>query len=386
LIAKRILFINPNWNTYSEAWLHRMMQYFVEQIVGVACFNPLSKYWQKTIPVFNLGSYNIRLPFFRNLNFLFINRIIRRNKFRTTFEEFIYKSNPDIIFINFIGPAIYLYDFILKTDIPIIIHTHGVDVFLNAQSEYTGKKIHDKNYVNLVFELSKKKNIKFIVNSKFSLKYLKEFNIDVSKIYLKYFGVNIPEHHSLRMKNHMTILFLGRFVDFKGPDLVLKAFHRACELGFTGRLFMVGDGPLKPMCLLLNSFSKYSKNVSFFDPANATDVELFMKSADIFTMHNCYGFNSKQYEAFGVTLIEAMSYGLPVINGNIGGGVEIIDHFVDGILVEPFDINAHAQAFVMLQNNFELRKTISINAKEKIKNKFSALNERNTLNIILNEL
>ena len=100
MIAKRILFINPNWNTYSEAWLHRMMQYFVEQIVGVACFNPLSKYWQKTIPVFNLGSYNIRLPFFRNLNFLFINRIIRRNKFRTTFEEFIFKSNPDIIFFD----------------------------------------------------------------------------------------------------------------------------------------------------------------------------------------------------------------------------------------------------------------------------------------------
>ena len=68
-----------------------------------------------------------------------------------------------------------------------------------------GKKIHDKNYVNLVFELSKKKNIKFIVNSKFSLKYLKEFNIDVSKIYLKYFGVNIPEHHSLRMKNQYKI-------------------------------------------------------------------------------------------------------------------------------------------------------------------------------------
>lgn len=381
----KILVVNPNWNAYSETWLHRMMSYVEDDIVGLACFNPLQSTWKGKL-VFNLDRRFAPKSTIKKLLLNIRNRIYSYNSDTISFQRFIKTCNPDVIWINFIGPALHLSDFLVLSDIPIVIHVHGIDVFTDARSEYTGNNIHPQNYVDLVREISKKRNVYFIANSKFTISFLNKFEIHNSKIFLKYFGVNVPDSPQLREQNTLQVLFIGRFVDFKGPDLVLKAFYIACDNGFKGSLTMIGDGPLKPMCLLLNSRSKYSHLVKFYEPIEAIEVSEFMKESDIFTMHNCYGPISKQYEAFGVTLIEAMSYGLPVVNGNCGGVKEIIDHNINGILVESLNIKEHAEAFLKLQNNFSFREFISRNAQIKVATKFNSRLESQKLRMILNQV
>lgn len=362
-----------------------MMSYFIDDVVGVACFKPLDNYWNGKV-VFDLNKAHIQLKKSEILLY-YIQRITFCNRKKISkFEYFLKNINPNIIFINFIGPALYLKEYLNDLNIPIIIHVHGVDAFIEAKSEYTGMYIHSEQYKNEVFELSQKSNIHFIANSRFTIDCLQKFGLDNSKIHLKYFGVDIS--HNIVSKNNKcsNILYIGRFVDFKGPDLVLSAFYLACDLGFKGKLTMVGDGPLKPMCLLLNSRSKYSQLVQFFEPATPNQVIDYMANADIFTMHNCYGTSSMQSEAFGVTMIEAMSLGLPVVNANTGGVLEIIENMVDGILVDSFDVFNHAQAFILLQHNENLRELIANNAKKKIDLLFNSRQEESALSSIIDNI
>ncbi|MCH8923254.1 MAG: glycosyltransferase, partial [Planctomycetes bacterium] len=69
--------------------------------------------------------------------------------------------------------------------------------------------------------------------------------------------------------------------------------------------------------------------------------ERLRAEADIFTAHNCTGPITRQEEAFGVSIVEAMAAGLPVVSGRSGSLPEIVEDRVDGILVEPGDREAH---------------------------------------------
>jgi len=70
--------------------------------------------------------------------------------------------------------------------------------------------------------------------------------------------------------------------------------------------------------------------------------------ADMLTAHSCRGPISGQEEAFGVAFVEAMAAGLPVVTGKNGSLPELIQNGVEGILFEPGDIEAHAQAMLDL--------------------------------------
>ena len=82
-------------------------------------------------------------------------------------------------------------------------------------------------------------------------------------------------------------------------------------------------------------------------------------------------FPSVYPEAFGLTVIEAMAKGVPVIASKRGGPLDIITHMEDGLLVEPENPKAFAEGVNLLESRPELRKKIAENAIKKIKRKFT---------------
>ena len=213
------------------------------------------------------------------------------------------------------------------------------------------------------------KNVHFIANSNYARTLLSKFELDENKIEQKFYGVE-PKQVERRFNKNLKVLYLGRFVDFKGPDLVVQSFIKACDQGFNGTLKMVGSGPLLVTCKLLAKRSKYADKITFCEPVDAdTAAKLFVES-DIYNMHNCLGILTGEGEAFGVTIIEAMSFGTVVITGNYGGPQEIIENGEDGILITPEDVEAHAQALLDLQNNPHLLQKLSRNAVVKINKLF----------------
>lgn len=108
----------------------------------------------------------------------------------------------------------------------------------------------------------------------------------------------------------------GRLVPYKRFDLLIDAFN---ALGKPLKIF--GDGPA------LDDLKKRARpNIEFLGRVSDEQLkELFSK---------CAAFLNPQYEDFGITMIEAMAAGRPVIAYARGGAREIVDHGTTGILIE----------------------------------------------------
>ena len=87
-------------------------------------------------------------------------------------------------------------------------------------------------------------------------------------------------------------------------------------------------------------------------------------NADLFLL-------SSVYEGIAYVVLEAMSMQLPVVSTKSGGLNEVIDHEEDGMLAEVYDHEEIARHLMLLANNFEKRKTMGENARNKILNQFT---------------
>jgi glycosyltransferase involved in cell wall biosynthesis len=88
-------------------------------------------------------------------------------------------------------------------------------------------------------------------------------------------------------------------------------------------------------------------------------------------------------ETFGLTLIEAMAFGLPVIAPPIGGPTEIISHGVEGFFIDSRNIAALSQAVILLAEDNEKYFQMSLESRNRVK--IYSLNQYfKNINIICN--
>jgi glycosyltransferase involved in cell wall biosynthesis len=75
-------------------------------------------------------------------------------------------------------------------------------------------------------------------------------------------------------------------------------------------------------------------------------------------------------EGVPVVLMEAMSYGLPVVATRVGGVPELVEDGSCGLLVSPGDAEALAEAMGSLHENPDLAKSLGSNGKQRVRDEF----------------
>jgi glycosyltransferase involved in cell wall biosynthesis len=138
-----------------------------------------------------------------------------------------------------------------------------------------------------------------------------------------------------RPKSGFTLLQVGRLVPAKDHATLLQAVALARTRIPDVQLWLVGDGPLGPSLRTLSNELGVSDCVTFFGEQN--DVSPFMVAADLFVM-------SSVTEGLPVSLLEAMSVGLPAVVTDVGGMGEIARLFGAATLIPPSDPLAMARA------------------------------------------
>ncbi len=269
------------------------------------------------------------------------------------------------------------------TDKPVFIHCHGYDVTWDYRLAHEPEKpAHDADYVARVRNLPD--HVRFIANSQVTAQRLRDVDVPDQRIDVKYLGVPVPDAPPTRDPSaELTVLYLGRLVDCKGPDLVIRAFDLACRQGLEARLVIAGSGPMPKQRETERARPAAAGRVELLGAVDARTAGELLRSADVFTAHNCLGPISRQEEAFGVSIAEAMAEGLPVVSGVSGSLPEIIDDGVEGILVLPGDVEAHAEAFLKLANDPELRARMGRRGWQRARRDFSLEGERAALRSIL---
>ena len=265
-------------------------------------------------------------------------------------------------FLNRAVPYLDLWDGAGK---PVFVHVHGYDVTWDMRRHDAGTPpAHPADYLDRV--RAAPASTRFIAAGAEVRGRLLAAGVAADRVHLKPPGVKLCERPAPRPAGGpVRLLYLGRLVDCKGPEVTVRAFADAAAAGLDGVLTVAGDGPLAAAAQLAAADSGAAGRVRFLGEVSPARARELLAAADIFTAHSRTGPLTNQVEAFGVAFAEALAAGVPVVTGRSGGVPEVMPAAGEppaGALFEPGDVAAHAAALLKLGSDAALRRELSLNA------------------------
>ncbi|GAA4430782.1 hypothetical protein GCM10023091_00480 [Ravibacter arvi] len=361
----KIAFITNSYKSPTELWLWRQVDYMRMYIGYIGVLESSQRKLEEGINIIGLSEESSATY----LNSFFLLRKL---------EKLEMEFGIDVYYIHYLTNFFLIKDFFLYGTRKVFVHCHGFDLTFDRKFERDStSNFHSEEY--LEFCKSLPTSVKYIADSVHAKMLLVNRGLSANHIKVVHFGVPIEGLSPYKSFLPVKILFLGRLVDFKGPDLTIRAFEIACERGMNAELLIVGDGPLLITCQLLKSRLNFFDRVKFLGVLPYDVAKNVREKCHIFTAHNIKGSLTNQEEAYGVSIVEAMGAGLPVVTGKSGGVKETVLHERTGFLFNPGDIEAHANYLLKLSENHELRERMSREALRHVEANFTMEIERNVL-------
>jgi len=240
---------------------------------------------------------------------------------------------------------------------PLIAHVHATEI------DRTG----GRSSVNPdVFELEKEgmeaANVVVAVSEYTKQMIVKEYGIPASKIRVVHNGIDdetmpkpggwLPRLRQLKSSGFKIVLFLGRVTLQKGPDYFIRVAKRVTEKNPKVVFILSGSGDMEGSIMQLAAQLGVSDKVLFTGFVTGPERYEMYAAADLFAMPSVS-------EPFGITPLEAMKTGTPVLVSKQSGISEVVKH---ALKVDFWDVDEMANKILTLVDHPGLSQTLSENA------------------------
>lgn len=164
--------------------------------------------------------------------------------------------------------------------------------------------------------------------------------------------------------------FIGRLEPEKSPGLFLYAAgvlnRKLTSLGLgRARFFVVGDGPLRKVLELAAEKIGIGNDIEFLGWIDHKDMPKVLDKIDIVVQTSL-----RDSETFGISNIEAMGQGVPLISFGVGGSLEYSRNLSTSLIVERPDLSLLSQAMYELLTNTTLYERLSRRSVKLVNRKF----------------
>ena len=185
-----------------------------------------------------------------------------------------------------------------------------------------------KNYFSL-----NKPNYHFLAVGAYAAQDMLDLGVFRDRCWQYGYFIDCPSYQPKAVKDHLELLWCGRFCEFKQPLKAIELLAAFKKFGLNIRLTMIGDGELKPQAELLAATLGVLELVRFPGWQTQPQITEYMKNADLFAM------TSHQGEGWGLVINEAMSLGCAVIaNQDLGSSTVLVEHGKSGFLYQGNDV------------------------------------------------
>ena len=167
----------------------------------------------------------------------------------------------------------------------------------------------------------------------------------------------------------VNTLFMGRIGTRKGAYDIIEAAKSLQNNNI--KIMLYGDGEIEQVQKLIDK-NNLNNKIKIGGWIKGDDIDKAYNKADIFILPS---YN----EGLPMSVLEAMSYGLPVISTPVGGTPEAVEDGVNGFLIQPGDYKTLAEKIDLLANNKELREQMGVESYKIAKEKFD-------INVIIKQL
>jgi glycosyltransferase involved in cell wall biosynthesis len=289
--------------------------------------------------------------------------------------------SPDLAYCMFGWNASQLLDVLEAAgchDTPLVFHAGGSDI--------NGADSLGPGYMARLHQAFDRAAVILCV-SEFLMSRVLQVGAPGNKVRLHYIGIDIPpdgQSSDPKDGGPFRILAVSRLSPVKGVRHTISAFAKAAKEMPRAILEIIGDGEDMKSCQDLARQLNISDRIYFHGSQPITLVYAAMRRADLFVQHNVRT-PQGQEEGFGQSLIEAAAHGLPVVGTRSGGVPEAVVHGETGLLVEPGDETAMADAILELYRNPELRSRYGQAGRERVRRLFDLEKQNQKLERMLLE-
>ena len=312
---------------------------FPPDIGGPATFVPkIAKYFQDEL------NYEIEILTLSdnknsNINDDFSVKRIDRNLpiiyrwLKTIFTIYKLGKNKDLIFVNGLGTETTIANIFLKKK--IIRKIVGDPVWERAYSKAKISESFDEFQVkNYGFSISLQKKVRSFSIKKSDIvvtpsQHLKNFILNLgfkNKIEIINNGVLIPEENTNIFTNdQINITIVSRLVSHKNIEKIINAISDLNTPLIN--LNIIGDGPELNQLQKISLESNNKDNIIFHGKLNRDDINHIFLKSDIYIQ-------ASNYEGLPHSLLEAMSYGIPVLCTPVGECKEILGNEDRGYILD----------------------------------------------------
>ncbi len=171
-----------------------------------------------------------------------------------------------------------------------------------------------------------------------------------------------PRYNEPAQGRGQTILFVGRLVPEKGIFILLEAFARLRQKIAKARLVVVGDGPARRAVEGRVRELDLQQVVTLTGAVKNRALLDFFRAADVFAAPSLT--TPKWAEQVGMSALQALACGVPVVTTRSGAIPEYVPDGVAGWLVAENDARALADALTQLLTDETLRSDMGRAARE----------------------
>ena len=182
-------------------------------------------------------------------------------------------------------------------------------------------------------------------------------------------------------KNPTKLLWCGRFLDWKHPEVALAIAKRLKEKGYSFELKLIGNGPMEAELKQRVLEDGLSACVRFLGVMSTDAVREQMESAGI------YLFTSDFHEGWGAVLNEAMNSGCAVVSSHAIGSVPfLIKHGENGLIYHNGNTDELYGQIKSLLDHPEQQRQLGVNAYQTIHQMWNAKNAAQRLLALVEQI
>jgi phosphatidyl-myo-inositol dimannoside synthase len=224
------------------------------------------------------------------------------------------------------------------TGVPYVVFTYGYEIRRKRRRRWIARLLRGAKSV--------------IAISQFTREAVLDLGVTPERIRILYPGVDAerftPDARHLK-PDTAVILSVSRLADmYKGHDTTIRALPLVQAKVPGARYVVAGGGPLREYLGRVAQSVGVERDVEFLgDVPDDALVDLY-RSADVLAVLSRESASVGGAEGFGIVCLEAGACGVPVVAGRSGGLPDAVQDGVTGILVDPLDIGAAAEAIVAL--------------------------------------
>ncbi len=236
---------------------------------------------------------------------------------------------------------------------PYILHAHGSEF-----REFFSRQPRLLQYWITYFLQRCKRAI--VLSESWAHYYISTFSLPEQRVIVLPNAIELPsELPNRNARSTITLLFLGRYGERKGALRIVNALHSLPDSALKRvHLVMAGDGDVVSVRQEVHKLG-LDAQVTVLDWVNEQQRSALLANADVFVLPSLA-------EGLPMSVLEAMSWGIPVVTSPVGGIPEVVQDGFNGFLVLPTDISAIANALHRLVEDDSLRLQMGANARASV--------------------